>query len=72
MIDYPTATTPTDFVIRVSLFQGSLRKSITQHRTSSLRATATIAFFLRVYHLTPPLSQRILYAISSPAGSWAI
>jgi hypothetical protein len=40
---------PAGCPIMVSLFQGSLRKSITQHRTSSLRATATIAFFLRVF-----------------------
>ena len=40
--------TATDFAIRASWFQGSLRNNITQQRTSSLRATATIAFFLRV------------------------
>ena len=39
---------PAGCLIMVSLFQGSFRKSITQQRTSSLRATATIAFFLRV------------------------
>ena len=55
MIHYPTATPPADFVIMVSMFQGSLRKSITKHRTSSLRATATIAFFLRVF--CPPVSR---------------
>ena len=55
MIDYPTATPPADFVIIVSMFQGCFRKSITQHRTSSLRATATIAFFLRVFW--PPVSR---------------
>ena len=51
-----TATaTPTGCLTRVSLFQGSFRNSITQHRTSSLRATATIAFFLRVF--CPPVSR---------------
>src|ERR1700704_1519816 len=38
--------TATDIAVMVSLFQGSLRNNITQQRTSSLRATATIAFFL--------------------------
>ena len=33
----------------VSCLQGSLRNNITQQRTSSLRATATIAFFRRVF-----------------------
>jgi hypothetical protein len=39
--------TPPESVFGV--FQGSFRNNITQHRTSSLRATATIAFFFRVF-----------------------
>jgi hypothetical protein len=41
--------TATERTIADSLLQGSLRNNITQQRTSSLRATATIAFFLRVF-----------------------
>ena len=34
-----------------SLFHGSFRSNITQQRTNSFLATATIAFFLRVFCL---------------------
>ncbi|MHC4405185.1 MAG: hypothetical protein ACYTG0_36530 [Planctomycetota bacterium] len=36
-------------MIKISFFHGSFRNNITQQRTRSLRATATIAFFLRVF-----------------------
>ena len=45
----PRATTTCGRLGRASGFQRSLRNSMTQHRTSNLRATATIAFFLRVF-----------------------
>ena len=48
---YGTKATAAGFGSPASLFQGSLRNNIIQQRTSSLRATATIAFFLRVFCL---------------------
>ena len=48
------ALAATVFVVSVS-FHGSLRSSMTQQRTRSFRATATIAFFLRVF--CPPVSR---------------
>jgi hypothetical protein len=48
------AQSPADCLIIDSGCPGSFRKSITQRRTRSLRATATIAFFLRVS--CPPVS----------------
>jgi len=48
---YGTNATAAGFGSPASAFQGSLRNNIIQQRTSSLRATATIAFFLRVFCL---------------------
>jgi hypothetical protein len=48
---YGTKATAAGFGSPASLFHGSLRNNIIQQRTSSLRATATIAFFLRVFCL---------------------
>jgi hypothetical protein len=53
--DHRATAMPAGCLTIVSGRQGSFRKSITQHRTSSLRATATIAFFLRVF--CPPVSR---------------